>query len=86
MENGKKKVTITLPESLAIQAKAEGLLTSGNVEHLLREEIRRRKLDEFGVMLTRLHELNIPPMTEEELEAEIDAARHEQQASNAACP
>ncbi len=85
MENGRKRITITLPESLVTEAKAEGLLTPGNIEQLLREEIRRRRLEEFGNMLRQLHEAKIPPMTEEELEAEIQTARCEQQASNAAC-
>lgn len=86
MADGKKRITITLPESLATQAKAEGLLTPGIIEQILREEIRRRRLEEFGTMLRQLHEAKIPAMTEEELEAEIQTARCEQQASNAACP
>ena len=84
MENGRKRVTVTLPESLVTQARAEGLLTSENLERLLREEMRRRNLKEFGDLLKRLHALKVPPMTEEELAEEIRAARRERRTGNAA--
>jgi hypothetical protein len=86
MENGKKKITITLPESLAIQAKAEGLLTSGNVEHLLREQIRRRRVDELFEMADRLANVDLPPMSEEELDEAIHEDRGERSEQHACRP
>src|SRR5436309_3474037 len=39
------ELTVTLPEGVAREAEANGLLTSDALERLLREEIRRRQQD-----------------------------------------
>lgn len=86
MENGKKKFTITLPESLAIQAKAEGLLTSESMEILLQEEMRRRRLRDLLITADRLAKVDLPPVSEEEVVAIVREVREERRSRNAARP
>lgn len=66
---------ITLPDRVAQEARAAGLLTERGVERLIKESVRReagkRLLDAMG----RLREANVPPLTEDEIAAEIAAAR-----------
>jgi hypothetical protein len=71
--------TITLPEGLAREAEAIGLHMPQDVEHLLREEVRRRRAAEFTAMADRARALDLPPMTMEEIQAEVDAVRRERQ-------
>ncbi len=75
--------TLTLPDNLAREAQAAGLLTPETFERLLREEVRRRRVDELFEAADRLAALNVPPLTDAEIEAEIQAARAERQADNA---
>lgn len=86
MENGKKKVTITLPESLATQAKAEGLLTSDNLAHLLREQMRERRVDELFEMADRLAKVDLPPLSEKELDEVIHEDRRNRREQHACRP
>jgi hypothetical protein len=67
---------LSLPDELAQDAQAAGLLAPESIEKLLREAIeRRKKIDEFFATLDRLHAANIPPMTMEEIQAEVEAVR-----------
>ncbi len=86
MENGKKKITITLPESLVTEAKAEGLLTPGNLEQLLREELRRKRVDELFTMADRLAKVDLPPLSEEELDEVIHEDRRNRLEQHACRP
>ena len=70
-------IHLALPDGLAREAEAEGLLTPQAIERLLREEVRRRRVDELFETADRLQALDIPTMSEAELEAEIQAARAE---------
>jgi hypothetical protein len=73
---------IEMPDSLAKEAGEAGLLTSDSIQALLVQELqRRRQAADFFAVLQRLHEAGLPPMTEEEIEAEIHAARAERRAS-----
>lgn len=74
---------LTLPDSLAREAEASGLLTPEAIEGLLREEIRRRRVSQLFEAADRLAGLDIPPLTESEVEAEIEAARRSRRASDA---
>jgi hypothetical protein len=74
------QVTITLPDSLAKEATRAGLLNPSALESLLREEIRRRAQKELGEAMDRMAAVDEPPMTEEEIQAEIDAVRAERRA------
>ncbi len=66
---------LILPDSLAREAEAAGLLTSQAIERLLREAVRRRRVEQFFDAADRLAALDLPPLTEDEIEAEIQAAR-----------
>jgi hypothetical protein len=74
---------LKLPDSLAREAQAAGLLTPEAIEKLLREEIRRRRVSQLFEVADRLAALDMPPLTEAEVEAEIKAAREERQAYRA---
>jgi hypothetical protein len=69
--------TITLPESLARETESIGLKIPQVVEDLVREEVRRRRGEEFIAMADRAFALELPPMTMEEIQAEVDAVRRE---------
>ena len=66
---------VTLPDSLAREAEASGLLTPQGLEALLREAVQRRRVTQLFEAADRLAAL--PPPTEAEIEAEIQAARTE---------
>lgn len=73
-------VELTLPDKLAQEAQAAGLLTPQALEAMLREGLRKQRTDELLDAMQRMHAVNVPPMTEEEIQAEIDAARAERRA------
>lgn len=69
-------VTLSLPDTLAQEARAAGLLTPEALERLLREAMRKRQVDQLFATMDKLAALE-PKLTEEEIDAEIDAARAE---------
>ena len=71
------ELKVDLPDSLADKAKAAGLLTPEGIERLLRDAIRRKAFDDFLAVADRVEAANIPPMTMEEINAEIKAYRQE---------
>ena len=75
------ELKVTLPDNLAREAEASGLLTPEAIETLLREEIRRRRVNELFSAADRLANLDVPPLTESEVEAEIEAARRSRRTS-----
>ena len=68
-------VKLKLPESVLKEAAQAGLLKPAEIERLLRQELRRRRVDELFAAADKLAALDVPPLTDEELEAEIAAAR-----------
>jgi hypothetical protein len=73
-----RQVTLTLPEDLVREAEAIGILTPEVIARLIRDEIdRRRKFDRLFETMDKLSASGEPPLTDEELEAEIQAARAE---------
>jgi hypothetical protein len=74
------QVTINLPDSLAREASQAGLLTTPALEGLLREEMRRRAQSELRGAMDRMAAIEETPMTEEEIQVEIDAVRAERRA------
>lgn len=76
------ELKLILPDSLAREAEARGLLTPEAIEALLREEIRRRRVSQLFEAADRLANLDAP-LTESEVEAEIEAARRSPRASDA---
>jgi post-segregation antitoxin (ccd killing protein) len=76
---------LSLPDDLAEQARAAGLLTSEAIERLMREAIRKaaaRRLVEIGRRLRATE----PGITEAELEAELKAVRAELREARAPRP
>ena len=71
------ELKLSLPDQLALQAKAAGLLTSEAIERLVRQAIRKaaaERLLEYGRLL---REPGTPEITEAELESELAAVRAE---------
>ncbi|MDA8108796.1 MAG: hypothetical protein M0015_09235 [Betaproteobacteria bacterium] len=69
------EVTIRLPDELAKQAEAAGLLSPEGIERALREALRREAGRRILEIRTKLQSDGTPPMSEEDIQAEIDAAR-----------
>ena len=69
------ELKVILPDALAREAEANGLLTPEAIETLLREELKRRRLSHLFAAADRLAALSSAPLTAEEVEAEITAAR-----------
>jgi len=73
-------ITITIPDELAEQAKALGLLEENVLACLLSEAVRKKQVAEMFAAAKRLAAVDLPPMTAEEVEAEISKARAERRA------
>lgn len=71
-------IQVELPESVAQEAEARGLLEPPRLAELLNEPLRRdHATKEFGQMLAALHSIPGEPMTPDEVQSEIDAVRTE---------
>jgi hypothetical protein len=66
---------LSLPDQLRKEAEAAGLLSPKAIERLLREEICRRRMDDFFAAADRLAALDLPLLTDEEIQEEIHLAR-----------
>lgn len=71
-------VQITLPDALAREAARAGLLASDKIELLLRQGLRSERIGELQAARAKLATEPLPPMTPEEIQAEIAAYRAEQ--------
>ena len=69
------ELKLNLPDTLANEAQAAGLLTPQAIERLLREAVRSKAVNELFETANRLAAANIPPMTMAEIQAEVDAVR-----------
>ena len=78
------QVKLTLPEPLAKQAKAAGLLKSEAMASMLREQLRKRAGEQLRGMMDKLAQANIPPMTEDEVQVEVMSVRKARKASRRA--
>jgi len=74
------ELTVNLPDELASKAQAAGLLNSEAIEKLLREQLRKQAGQELRAMMDKLNADGTPPMTEDEVQAEIEAYRAERRA------
>ncbi len=80
--NGRKEksmttleLKLTLPDPLAQEAQAIGLLTPEALERLLREEIRRQRTERLFDAADHLAALPARPLSDDAVRAEIEAAR-----------
>ena len=69
------EVKLNLPDSLANEARQAGLLTPEELERLLREALRARRVERLTAVRETLAANPLPPMTPEEIQAEIDDYR-----------
>jgi post-segregation antitoxin (ccd killing protein) len=70
------ELRITLPERLARDARKAGLLTPQAIRTLLRQAMRRKAAARaFLENAERVAAAGIRPLSEDEIQAEIDAAR-----------
>ena len=70
-------VQITIPDDLAKEAAAEGLLEPGSIEAILRERLAAARVAKMQATRQKLSATATPPMTADEIEAEIQAYRTE---------
>ena len=71
-------VTVSLPDDLAQQAQAAGLLSEGAVARLLRRALREQSASErLGEIFEKLDAQGEPPLSDAEVAEEIAAARRE---------
>lgn len=69
-------ITVSISDELARQAQSVGLLRPEAIEQLLREAMKQRQVDRLFTTIDKLTALQ-PALTEEEIDAEIAAARAE---------
>lgn len=69
------KVTLELPDSLAKEAQQAGLLTPEELERLVRQALRAKRIERLSTAREKLTAEPLPPMTFEEIQAEIDDYR-----------
>jgi hypothetical protein len=74
------EVTVKLPDQLAEEIKAAGLLDAPALEKVFREALRKKAVGELFGALDEIEAAKLPPMTQEEIQVEIDAARAERRA------
>lgn len=70
-------VQITIPDALAKEAAAAGLLEPGAIEAILRERLAAARIVKMQATRQKLSATGTPPMTAEGIEAEIQAYRAE---------
>ena len=70
------EVVLTLPDNIAKEAEEYGLFKPLIITSMLKEELRRRKINKLFETMDRLAELP-NPLTEEEIAEEIAAYRRE---------
>lgn len=77
-------VSISLPDNVANEARAAGLLAPEAITRLIEEAVRREAGKRLLDAMQRMRAANVPPLTEEEIAAEVKAARAERRAAREA--
>ena len=77
------ELMVKLPDELAQRAKSAGLLTDSAIQRLLEEAMRREAGQRLLQVAQQLHAAGVEPMPEEEIVAEVKAARVERRARQA---
>ena len=70
-------VQITLPDDLARDLAEIGLLEPQVIESILRDQLRATRITDFGKLRAKLRTDPLEPMTNDEINAEIEAYRAE---------
>ena len=71
------ELKLSLPDRLAREAQAAGILTPEGIERLVREAVKTEAGRKLAAIATELREANFAPMSEEELQTELAAVRAE---------
>jgi hypothetical protein len=74
-------IEISLPDDLVQDANELGLLDAANLETILRNEIREQAFRSLLSIAPKLAAAGVQAMSEEEVVAEVHAARAEQHAA-----
>ena len=69
--------TIELPDELAEEARTKGLLAPAAIEAMIRDALRRSAPRDLFEAADKLAAAEFPPMTLEEIQEEVNAARLE---------
>lgn len=72
-----KHVRIALPEALADEAARKGLLADEAVAKLFEDALRREAGRDLIALMERVHAVDLPPLTDAEINEEVRAARAE---------
>ena len=74
------ELVVRLPDELAQRAKRAGLLSDSAIQELLEDAMRRQAGRWLLDIADRVHAAGIPPMSMEEIDAEVKAVRAERRA------
>lgn len=77
------ELVVKLPDDLARRARNAGLLSDSAIQRLLEEAMRREAGRKLMQVAERVHAAGIEPMSEDEIAAEVDAARAERRVREA---
>lgn len=80
------ELKLSLPDQIASQARAAGLLTSESIERLVRQAIRKAAIQRFTEIGEQLRESGGVQITPAELESELKAVRAELREARARRP
>lgn len=80
------EIKLSLPDQVARQARAVGILTPEGIEGLVREAIRKEAAQQLLEIGRRLRESGPPQITAAELEEELRAVRAELREARAPRP
>ena len=69
------EVKLNLPDQIAQEAKRAGLLNGRAIERLIEEAVRHEAGKKLLDVMQRLRDANVPPLTEEDIAEDVDAAR-----------
>jgi len=73
-------IEISLPDDVAQRARTAGLLSDSAIRQLLEDAMRRRAGRALLDVARTIHDAGIPPMTAEEIEAEVNSVRAKRRA------
>jgi hypothetical protein len=71
------ELKLDLPDRLARDAAQMGLLEPGSLQSLLREAVRDRRMAQLAEARERVAAAGIPPLSLDEIQAEVEAYRAE---------
>jgi hypothetical protein len=76
-------IEITLPDEVAQRARSAGLLSDSAIQQLLEDAMRRQAGRALLEVARDIQAAGIPPMSMEDIDAEVKAFRAERRASKA---